>query len=461
MHSLLVVDDEKNMLNVLKILFESDGYRVLTAANGLAALEVFEANPDIDLIVSDLKMPEMDGLALMREIRQRDPSLVFVMISAYGTIDKAVEAMKHGAADFITKPFNKELILHTVRKVLNLRRLRQENSALRSNQKQVNLVFRSRPMHELVDTIRKIARYPSPILVTGESGSGKEVVAQTIHSLYQAEAVRPFISINCPAVPESLLESELFGYRKGAFTGADKDFPGKVKLAEGGTLFLDEIGDLPLAIQPKLLRLLENKTIEPLGTANPVRINTRIICATNKDLPALVARGQFRQDLFYRINTFHLHIPPLRERQADIAPLLEYFLDKYSSELNLGERSFSAEVLRVLESYVWPGNVRELKNFVERTVILSAQAEIGVDDLPDALRRSELRPVLQAERPEFFSSPALEPHGSTLSAIEKRLLEDTLGQFSGNISAAARHLGISRNTMRYRLKKYGLSSLEA
>ncbi len=453
METILIVDDEKNMLSVLKMLFESGGYRVLTAANGAGGLEIFEKHHEVDMIISDLKMPEMDGLEFMNEVRLRDPSLPFIIISAYGTIDKAVEAMKMGASDFITKPFNKELILHTVKKVWNYKRLRDENEALRENQKEHNLVFRSRQMHDLLESVRKIARFPSPVLITGESGSGKEVIAKTIHAMSHGDTVRPFVSINCPAVPESLLESELFGYMKGAFTGAGKDFSGKIRLSDGGILFLDEIGDIALSIQPKLLKLLESRTIEPLGAATPVRINTRIICATNKDLKALVEQGRFREDLFYRINTIHLHVPPLRERPEDIAPLLEYFLDKYSVELNMEERIFTLEAVEALELYRWPGNVRELRNFVERTVILSSKNVIGVEDLPETFLGSTDRPRQTADKlPAFLSSDT-----GHLSSVEKKLLEESLAEFEGNISAAARKLGITRNTMRYRLKKHGIS----
>lgn len=452
MKTILVVDDESNMRNVLKILFEANGYATLSAADGQEGLDVFDKNPSIDLVISDLKMPEMDGIEFLAEIKLRNPSIPFILVSAFGTIERAVSAMKLGATDFITKPFNKELILHTVDRVWQMDRLERENRALREDQKEHNLVFRSAAMRDIVETLRKVARFPSPVLLTGESGSGKEVIARTIHAFYQGDQVLPFVSINCPAVPESLLESELFGYKKGAFTGADKDFEGKVRMAEGGTLFLDEIGDLPLSIQPKLLRLLENKTIEPLGSGKPISIRTRIVCATNRNLEKLVEQGEFRRDLFYRINTFHLDLPPLRERREDIGPLAEYFLDKYAMDLGLEERSFSPDAMTALEAYGWPGNVRELRNVVERTVVLAPGSVIGPSDLPKDVRKGVAAGASVAGDSEFLAGRV-----DSLQDIERKVLLDALSGLDGNISAAARKLGITRNTMRYRMKKHGLN----
>ncbi|WP_319476517.1 sigma-54 dependent transcriptional regulator [Marispirochaeta aestuarii] len=451
MKTILIVDDELNMQTVLKILFESHGYSTLTAADGIQALDLIDRHQEIDLVVSDLKMPGMDGIALLEEIKLRKPWLPFVLVSAYGTIERAVEAMKMGAVDFITKPFNKELILHTVNRLWQLDKLKRENTALRDDQKELTVIFRSPLMRDIAETLRKIGRISSPVLLTGESGSGKEVVARALHSVYQGDEDLPFISINCPAVPESLLESELFGYKKGAFTGADDDFEGKVRMAEGGTLFLDEIGDLPLSIQPKLLRMLENKTIEPLGSNRPVKIRTRIVCATNRNLEQLVEEGKFRRDLFYRINTFHLELPPLRKRREDIAPLAEYFLDTFVVDFGLDERYLTDTALRALESYHWPGNVRELKNVIERCVVLSSGSVIEAKDLPADITREPYPVFDSAGEVEFLTGKE-----RTLHEMEKKVLLSALDACDGNISAAARRLGVSRNTMRYRLKKYGI-----
>jgi DNA-binding NtrC family response regulator len=453
MRNILVVDDELNMRRVLKILFESKGYAVRCASNGSEALEVLSRHSEISLVVSDLKMPGMDGILLLEEIKKRYEALPFILISAYGTIELAVEAMKRGAVDFITKPFNKELIIRTVDRLFQMESLKKENEALRENLKDHDLIFRSSQIRLLYEKLKKIAGSAATILLTGESGSGKEVFARAIHSLYQREKTLPFISVNCSAVPESLFESELFGYRKGAFTGADSDFPGKVRLAEGGTLFLDEIGDLPLQIQPKLLRLIENRTIEPLGTGRQVDVRTKIICATNNDLERLVTLGKFREDLLYRINTFHMELPPLRERRSDIAPLSEYFLDQFAVDLATGEKSLSSEALSLLESYHWPGNVRELRNVIERMVVLSEHSIISVDDLPEVVREATLCPVRSTSTVDIFRE---REGASTLNEMEKRVLLDALESCGGNISAAARKLGITRNTMRYRLKKYRL-----
>ena len=452
MRTILIVDDEQNMQSVLRILFQSKGYKTKVAANGCEALEVLSGHDPVDLVISDLKMPEMDGIALLKEINILWPALPFILITAYGTIERAVEAMKLGAVDFITKPFNKELILHTLDRIWEFHRLERENKVLKEDRKEHDMIFRSSGMRDIVSTIRKVADISSPVLLTGESGSGKEVVARTIHNLGRNSRSTPFVSINCPAVPESLFESELFGFRKGAFTGAESDFPGKVRMAEGGTLFLDEIGDLPLSIQPKLLRLLENKTIEPLGTGKTLEIDVRIICATNRDLETLVRQGLFRSDLFYRINTFHLKLPALKDRTADIVPLAEYFLDKFAVELGTGERMLSLDALDALESYSWPGNVRELRNVLERTVVLSSGEVITAVDLPGEITCGTAADSLETSgEVGYFNST-----DASLYDMERRVLLDSLEEADGNISAAARKLGITRNTMRYRLKKFGL-----
>lgn len=453
MKRILIVDDELNMQTVLKILFEAKGYAVSSASNGREALDILSSRTDISLVISDLKMPVMDGITLLEEINTRYEGIPFILISAFGTIERAVEAMKLGAVDFITKPFNKELIIHTVERLFQMDSLRKENRALREHVKEHDLIFRSSKMRQIYEKLQRIAQNASSILLTGESGSGKEVFARTLHGLYQKNKILPFVSVNCSAVPESLFESELFGYRKGAFTGAESDFPGKVRLAEGGTLFLDEIGDLPLQVQPKLLRLIENRTIEPLGTGMQVDVQAKIICATNKNLEELVARGQFRQDLLYRINTFHIELPPLRERRSDIEPLAQYFLDTFAVDLGTGEKNFSADALSLLESYSWPGNVRELRNVIERMVVLSDSSILGASDLPEVIRTSSPHPVHSCSAVDIVS----EREGySTLNEMERRVLIDALDSCDGNISAAARKLGITRNTMRYRLKKYQL-----
>jgi len=446
MKRILVIDDEPNVRTVLTMLLEDDGYEVQTAENGEAGLAILEDGPAVDLVISDLKMPGKDGLAVLNRLREIGQETPLVMITAYGSIEKAVEAMKCGAADFITKPFNKDVIRHVVHQILKSDDLRRENELLRLSCPTHDLIARSPGMREVAGLVEKIATAPSAILILGESGSGKEVVARAIHARAAAavggDFSVPFVSINCPAVPDTLIESELFGYRKGAFTGASGNFAGKLSLARGGVLFLDEIAEIPLPTQAKLLRFIEEKVYEPLGSTVKTRVDARIICATNKELETLVREGRFREDLFYRINTITLRIPPLRERREDILPLAEHFLAHYSSTLGKGMRGFSEEVRLILCAHPWPGNVRELRNVIERAVVLSTGGTVVPASLPQELVRG----------------PRTAAGESRLEQIEKAALIEAMRKNEGNVSSAARELGISRDTLRYRIRKYGLSA---
>jgi len=445
----LVVDDERNMQAVLKLLLEGEGYETACVADGAEALALLEAGERFGAVVSDLKMDRLDGIGLLRAIHERGLAVPFVLITAYGTIEKAVEAMKLGAVDVVTKPFTKEILLNILSRIFRLTCLEDENAILRSALRQDELVYRSPAMAEIVRLLERIGPVSAPVLITGESGTGKEVVARNLHRAFSGGDfdAKPFVSVNCPAVPESLLESELFGYRKGAFTGADQDFKGRVELADGGTLFFDEIGDLPAAIQPKLLRLLENRTYEPLGTGKTKKVDIRVVCATNRNLKKLVREGRFREDLLYRVNTFTIDIPPLRERPQDVPPLAEFFLRRYAGEMRKDILGFSRETSLLLSGYEWPGNIRELKNVVERAVVLCSEREITLEDLPLELIRGG---------PRGSALPAKE--GNAIEAVERSLILEALGKSKGNVSAAARLLGITRNTMRYRLRKYGLEA---
>ncbi len=395
---ILVVDDEKNMQAVLKLLFDGEGYDTRCVSDGAEALEllrsVYDGSPpgtvgssheeteEFGAVVSDFKMNRMDGMGLLRAMRERDIRVPFVLITAYGTIEKAVEAMKLGAVDVVTKPFAKEALLAIVARAF---RLDARDGRWRSDAAEAEgLIYRSPAMAEIGRLLNRVGPAAAPVLLTGESGTGKEVLARAIHRAYAGGQFdsKPFVSVNCPAVPESLLESELFGYRRGAFTGADQDFKGKVELADGGSLFFDEIGDLPASIQPKLLRLLENRTFEALGSGRTRNVNIRIICATNRKLDRLVLEGRFREDLFYRINTFTIEMPPLRDRHEDIRPLADYFLRRFAFEARKDVVAFSPEAEEFLFGYSWPGNVRELKNVIERAVVLSSGTQILEDDLP-------------------------------------------------------------------------------
>jgi DNA-binding NtrC family response regulator len=445
MKRILVIDDEPNVRTVLTMLLEDDGYEVTTAENGDAGTAAFDQG-EIDLVISDLEMPGRDGLDVLKHVKASGRGVPLVMITAYGSIEKAVEAMKNGASDFITKPFNKDVIRHVVHTALKTDDLRRENELLRQACGAPGVIACSASMREVMALVDKVAGAPSAILVLGESGAGKEVVARAIHgraaALRKSEFSVPFVSINCPAVPDTLIESELFGYRKGAFTGASQNFSGKLSQAHGGVLFLDEIAEIPLPTQAKLLRFIEEKVFEPLGSTVKTRVDARIICATNKTLESLVREGRFREDLYYRINTITIRVPPLRERQDDIMPLAEHFLAHFSHVIGKKIPGFTDDARGVLRAHPWPGNVRELRNVVERAVVLSTEGSITAENLPREI-----------------AAPGDGTAGggeNRLEEMEKRVLAEVLGATGGNISSAARELGISRDTLRYRVRKYGL-----
>jgi len=449
MKRILIVDDEKNMCTVLSMLFRGEGYDVACAGDGTEAIRRLEQGDVIDLIVSDLKMPGGDGLGILDFLKETERDIPLILITAYGTIPDAVQAVKKGAVDFITKPFNSEMIVHTVGRVFRTVELERSNRILSESIAEDRVVCESPQMLEIMALARKFAAAPTPVLIVGESGVGKEMIARAIHAHGCARlpgTERPFIIINCPAIPEALLESEMFGHQRGSFTGAAKDFKGKVLLADGGTLFLDEVGDLPPAIQPKLLRVLEDKSFQPVGSNTTVRVNARVICTTNQDLERRMAEGTFRRDLFYRINALTMRVPPLRDRKADIRPLTDYFLKKYSLEMKKEVR-ISDGVREAFQEYAWPGNVRELRNVVERAVVIvNSGAEIGLRDLPPDM---------------FRGCRGAEPGPENrLETQERALIMETLHQSGWNISRAAQTLGIPRGNLRYRIEKFGLAKGE-
>jgi len=445
MRRILVVDDEQNMRNVLSILLEKHNYTVCTASDGKEAIATVEGGEVVDLIITDLKMPNVDGIGVLRYLTEKKHRIPLVLITAFGSIEAAVEAMKMGAADFITKPFNKDVICHVIDRIFQMENLNEENRHLKEILQNEKLIYKSRSMQQIMNTVTRVASVTAPVLISGESGVGKGLIAETIHKL-GGESSRPFIAINCPTIPETLLESELFGYRRGAFTGAENDFKGKIRLSEGGTLFLDEIADIPLNVQAKLLRILEEKLFEPLGSNTTIRINNRIICATNRELKQLVDDGRFRKDLYYRINTITIDIPPLCKRTEDIIPLAEFFITHFAKQMQKGISGLSESVRQALIHYTWPGNVRELRNVMERAVVLSQGNQIEPADLP-----LELREGSGVDQPR---------QDNKLESVEVRLLKDALNTYRGNVTAAAVALGISRSTLRYRMKKYGLVRAE-
>jgi DNA-binding NtrC family response regulator len=445
MKRILVVDDEPNMCIVLQMLLQDEGYGVVTSSDGAGAIRLLEQGEIVDLIISDLKMPGVDGMKLLEYLGQTDRDIPLILITAYGTIPDAVEAMRKGATDFITKPFNTDLILHKVHAVFQMRTLETDRRLLVERVEDDSIVYTSAEMGRVMEIARKIAGVSTPVLITGESGTGKELVAQAIHAwgldARPGTGVRPFVRVNCSAIPESLFESELFGYQRGAFTGALKDFKGKIRMAENGTLFLDEIGELPPTLQPKLLHLLEGRSFEPLGSATTIHADCRFICATNRDLGALVREGSFRQDLFYRINALNITVPPLRERRDDILPLLDHCLSRYCQEMGKTVR-ISAAARRALVAYTWPGNVRELKNMVERLVVLAEREDdVRLRDLPPEVARVDSGEELPANR---------------LESAERQIILETLQATGYNVSRAAEILGIPRSNLRYRIEKYNL-----
>ncbi len=452
MNTILVVDDEKNYLVVLEALLRSEGYEVITADNAKDALEIV-LESDVDLVLTDMKMPGISGMELLETIKRRKPDIPVIMMTAYGTIEMAVEAMKKNAYDYITKPFKNEELKRTIKKAIENYTLLKENRRLsrelRERYRFANIIGKSKPMLEIFSTIEKIASSRASVLITGESGTGKELIAKAIH-YSGSRRDGPFISINCGALTETLLESELFGHEKGAFTGAIAMKKGRFELADKGTLFLDEIGDMPASLQVKLLRVLQEMEFERVGGTRTIKVDVRIISASNKTMKEEVEKGRFREDLFYRLNVIHIHIPPLRERVEDIKLLVNYFLDKYSKEEGKEGIKISADAWKALYSYHWPGNVRELENVIERAVVLNSDGIIDLDDLP--LEISKRDQELDIDR--FI--PIGAPLQKTLEEIEKALITRAL-RYNNNVQAhAARMLGITKSLMQHKIKKYNI-----
>ncbi len=447
---ILLIDDDVSLRRVLEFNLQEEGYEVLTAADGGEGLELFHAHSP-ELVITDLKMPVMSGFELLTAIKQRSPDTLVLVITAFGAVETAVEAMKLGAYDYITKPFNRDELRLVVRKALEMQGLTEENQRLRAELTDRaefrNIIGISRVMEQVFNVVRRVADTEATVLITGESGTGKELVARAIHT-GSSRRQGPFIPINCAAIPRDLLESELFGHVKGAFTGAIRDKVGKFLAADNGTLFLDEVGDLPLELQPKLLRALQEREIEPVGATGTQRIDVRVIAATNSDLEEGIATGAFRDDLYYRLAIIPLHLPPLRERVEDIPLLIRHFLVKHGG----GGVGLSAEALGVLQRYQWPGNVRELENTIERLLIMRNSDTIEVVDLPDKLRGRQ-----SASGNRIIHLPA---EGYPLEQLEKEIVIEALERNGWNQTAAARFLRIPRHTLIYRLEKYQITPKE-
>jgi two-component system NtrC family response regulator len=454
METILIVDDEKNYLLVLSAVLEEEGYEVLTTSSSLEALEIQKAS-DVDLVLTDMKMPGMDGIEVLEQIKTRDPELPVIMMTAHGTVDKAVEAMQKGAYSYILKPFDNERLTLYVKKAIATYEVVKENRRLRNaveSQYQFgNIIGKSKAMRDVFEIIQKVAPSNATVLIEGESGTGKELVAKSIH-FNSPRRDNPFVAVNCSALAESLLESELFGHERGAFTGAVSSKKGRFELAHGGTLFLDEIGELSANLQVKLLRVLQEKTIERVGGVRPIAVDIRVIAATNRNLKDELRTGRFREDLFYRLNVVHIAIPPLRLRWEDIRLLVDHFIKKYASsnQSAVPVQGLSQEVIRLFYEYNWPGNIRELENVIERAIILCEDGLITIKDLPNWFKTN----VFNARM--IDSIPTGAKLYETLELIEKEMIERALKMADNVQSHAAAILGIGKSGLNQKIKKYNL-----
>ncbi|MCL2295011.1 MAG: sigma-54 dependent transcriptional regulator [Spirochaetes bacterium] len=447
--SILIADDEKNIRTGLKQALEGEGYNIYLAANGAEALTIVKKDK-IDIVITDLKMPEMSGEELLKKINKDYKGIPVIMLTGHGTVENAVQAMREGAYDFITKPLNLDHLFLIVKRALSNRQLQMQHKALqeevdkiKNRNKYLNLIGKSSVMKKVVETIDQVAATKASVLITGESGVGKEVVSDVIHNLSDRKD-KPFIKVHCAALSESLLESELFGHEKGAFTGAIARKKGRFELADKGTIFLDEIGEINQSLQVKLLRVLQEKTFERVGGEEEITVDVRIISATNKNLEKEVEKGNFREDLYYRLNVVNLHIPPLRERQEDIPLLIAYFLKEFSEENGKNIESIDAKAQAALSNYKWKGNIRELRNCIESAVVMTKNRIINYDDLPVSIKN-------ESNVDNIIIKP-----GTPLSEVERIVITKTLTVLNGNKSKTADVLGIGRKTLHRKLDEYNI-----
>ncbi len=456
---ILVVDDEESIREFLEIMLRKEGYEVTCAEDGQKGLDIIKKK-SFDLVISDLQMPNMTGIELLRQVHDNYPDLLFMMITAFGTTETAVEAMKLGAYDYITKPFKIDEVRINIANALRSRNLEVENRTLKKELNKEysfqNLVGNSETMHRIYEMIKRVSQTPTNVLITGESGTGKEMVAKAIHFNGPLKD-KPFVTINCGAIPESLMESEMFGHKKGSFTGAIADKAGLFEVADGGTLFLDEVGELPLTIQVKLLRAIQERVIRRVGGTEDTKVEVRIIAATNRDLEDMVKKGGFRQDLFYRLNVINIKTPSLRERPEDIALLANHFLKKYNDRLAKTIGGISAEAMDMLKKYDYPGNVRELENIIERTVALEGGATILPESLPPFVNTPSGRKMASTHEIQVTEEGL--DLDKVMGQIEKELLIKAIHAAGGVKKKAAKLLNITFRSMRYRVEKYSLGSL--
>jgi two-component system NtrC family response regulator len=446
---LLLIDDDKNLNNVLAYQLNKNDFEVVSAFDGQSGLKEYEKTK-FDVVVADIQMPDITGIDILQEIRKKDKNVIFLIITAYGSVDNALEACKMGADDYLTKPFGIEQLLFLIEKASRLRNLQFENLRLKQELTDRfdfgNMITKSSIMKSVLQMAKQAAESEATILILGESGTGKELLARAIHN-NSPRKEKEFIVVNCPSIPTNLIESELFGHVKGSFTGALKDRKGKFELADRGTLFLDEIGDLGLDVQAKLLRVLQEKTFEKLGTSKEIKVDVRIIAATNKNIEEMMQHEKFREDLYYRLSVIPLILPPLRERRDDLPFLIDYFLQKYSKEKNI---KIDNDVYDIMEKYSWPGNIRELQNLIERLSILLPKNKITLKDLPS---------FFFDESNTFEKNQNISLDNLSLEEIEKNAILGALNRTAGNQTKAAKLLDIPRHVLLYRMKKLKISSL--
>jgi DNA-binding NtrC family response regulator len=447
--AILIVEDESKMRRLLELNLGEDGFLTFSGEDAETGLKLLQQN-SIDLVLTDLKLPGMDGLEFLQTIKRQNAALPVVVMTAFGSVETAVEAMKAGASDYVLKPFSLTEMRMVIHKELDVRNLREENRSLREalgkRYSHPNIVARSPKMQDVLATVERVAPTNSTVLLGGESGVGKDLIARAIHEK-SLRAKGPFVKINSTAIPENLLESELFGFEKGAFTGAVASKPGKFELADKGTLFLDEIGDVPPATQVKLLRVLQEREFERLGGTRTVKVDVRLVAATNRDLREALEQGTFREDLYYRLNVVPIDIAPLRERREDIPDLVDLFISRFNAESRKPIEGITPEAMQIMVNYHWPGNVRELQNIVERACALSKGTMLDAADI-----RLDTRAPKAANGPTGFL-----PDGMTLEQWEDEMVQEALRRANGNKSQAARLLGLSRNALRYRLSKIGIA----
>ena len=440
---ILLIDDDESLNKVIAFQLSDMGFSVATAIEGIQGIEQFKAG-HFDVVITDLQLPDISGMEVLQRIRQLDPHVIIIIITAYGTVENAVEASKIGADDYITKPFGKETLRFTIEKAIKLRMLQMENIRLRGELYEKfdfsNIIGRSAAMEDVLKLTSRVAMSDATVLIQGESGTGKELIARAIH-YNSPRKDKPFITVNCPSIPDTLIESELFGHVRGSYTGASKDRQGKFQMADKGTIFLDEIGDLGENLQAKLLRVLQEKEIERIGESKPIRVDTRVVAATNKNLEQRVQDGLFREDLYYRLNVVTITIPPLRERKDDIPFLVDHFMAKYSQGKPY---RLTPDALELLQHYYWPGNVRELENTIERAVVISPSFDITPEQFTPSIQRGTAATPLPAGT------------DMTLSELERQAILDALAKANGNQTKAARLLDIPRHVLLYRMKKLGL-----